>query len=297
MDKQSSGFSEYALLALLALLWGSSYTLIKVAVTEIPPLTLIASRVVIAGGLLCMVVVVSSDKFPCDRRIILQLLVQSFLNSFGAWTILAWGQQHIDSSMAAVLNSTSPLFVVLITVIFINHQKILTRKLIGVALGLLGVVLIVGVEVLQGLGTQVAGQLAALGGAAMYASAALYGKRFSKLPAIVTAASTMLWAIVITLPAALVFDQPWALSPSGAAILSVIGLSVCSTALALVIYFRLLKTLGSIGTTSQAYLRAGVGVLLGVLFLGERLTPVIAVGLALAVLGVVMINYPDRRQN
>lgn len=296
ISNRSSDFTEYALLALLALLWGSSYTLLKVAVTEIPPLTLIASRVVIAGAVLFMVVVISGEKFPRDPKTQFQLLVLSFLNSFGAWTLLAWGQQYIDSSMAAVLNSTSPLFVVIITLVFLKHETVLPRKIAGVALGLFGVVLIVGIDVLKGLGTQVAGQLAALGGAAMYAGAALYGKRFSRLPASVTAASTMLWAMVLTVPAALVIDAPWTLSPSLVAVLAVIGLSVFSTALALLIYFRLLKTLGSIGTTSQAYLRAGVGVILGVALLGERLTPIIAIGLALALLGVVMINYPERKR-
>lgn len=295
--KQFNALTEYALLGLLALLWGSSYTLVKVAVTEIPPLTLIASRVVIAGSVLLLVVALSGEKFPRDLKTNLQLLVQSFLNSFGAWTLLAWGQQHIDSSMAAVLNSTSPLFVVLITLLFLKQVKVLPRKIFGVVLGLFGVVLIVGIDVLKGLGTQVAGQFAALGGAAMYASAALYGKRFANLPASITAASTMLWAMVLTVPAALIFDAPWTLSPSMLAISAVVGLSVFSTALALLIYFRLLKTLGSIGTTSQAYLRAGVGVILGVVLLGERLTPMISIGLALALLGVVMINYPERKSS
>lgn len=290
----SNRLTEYALLGLLALLWGSSYTLMKVAVTEIPPLTLIASRVVIAGSLLYVVVRIQGEQFPKNFNVRMQLLVQSFFNSFGAWTVLAWGQQHIDSSMAAVLNSTSPLFVVLITLLFLKDQSIPARKVAGVVFGLIGVVLIIGVDVLQGLGTQVFGQLAVLGGAAMYASAALYGKRFHSLPASVTAAATILWAVVFMVPAAVVVDKPWTLTPSMAAVLAVIGMSVFSTALALLIYFRLLKTLGSIGTTSQAYLRAGVGVLLGVILLGEQITLIVAIGLAFALMGVVMINYPAR---
>ena len=287
-------FTEYALLALLALLWGSSYTMMKVAVAEIPPFTLIASRVVIAGALLHLVVRMQGEHYPRDTNTRLQLLVQSFFNSFGAWTVLAWGQQHIDSAMAAVLNSTSPLFVVLITLIVLKDRSIPTRKVAGVVLGLIGVVLIIGIDALKGLGTQVFGQLAALGGAAMYASAALYGKRFHSLPASVTAAATILWAALIMVPTAVIIDKPWTLTPSAMAVLAVIGMSVFSTALALLIYFRLLKTLGSIGTTSQAYLRAGVGVVLGVVLLGEQITPIVAIGLGLALLGVIMINYPGR---
>ena len=107
--------SEYALLALLALLWGSSYLFIKIAVAEIPPISLIALRVVIDGAFLLVVMRWRSEKLPRGSRTWGQLLVQSFLNGIGAWTVLAWGQQYVDSGLASVLNSTSPIFVFLFT--------------------------------------------------------------------------------------------------------------------------------------------------------------------------------------
>jgi drug/metabolite transporter (DMT)-like permease len=284
----------YALLALLALLWGSSYLLIKVAVADIPPITLIAIRVAIAALFLVAVMAVRGESLPRDAGTWRLLLLQAFFNSIGAWTILAWGQQYVDSGLASVLNSTSPIFVFFITLLITRHEAVGTLKLAGAIVGAAGVVMIVGVDVLNGLGQQVAGQLAALSGAFLYACAAINGKRFSALPATVTAAGTMIWATVWLVPLSLALDRPWTLAPSAKAIGAALILSVLCTGVALLIYFRLVKTLGSMGVASQSYLRAGVGVFLGVALLGERITPVMGLGLVAAVLGVALINMPAR---
>jgi len=149
--------TEFGLLGLLALLWGSSYLLIKIAIAEIPPLTLIAARVAIASLFLCAVLRLRGGRLPRGRRSWGMLLVQAFLNSIGAWTLLAWGQQHLDSGLASVLNSTSPIFVFLITFLWTRHEPVSAMRLVGALTGLGGVVLIIGVDVLEGLGTQVAG--------------------------------------------------------------------------------------------------------------------------------------------
>jgi drug/metabolite transporter (DMT)-like permease len=289
MDKSRA--PEFALLALLALLWGSSYLFIKVAVAEIPPLTLIAARASIAALILMGVMRWRGNKFPRDRAIIGGLFIQSLLNATFAWVLLAWGQQYLDSGLASVLNSTSPIFVFFLTLIFTRHEAATPIRLIGACIGVGGVTLIVGVEALNGLGQQVAGQLAALGGAFIYGCAAIYGRRFSHLRPTVTAASTMIWAVAVLVPAALIVDEPWTLTPSTTALGATLALGVFSTGIALVIYFRLIRTLGSMGAASQAYLRAGVGVVLGVVLLGEHIPPTVALGLAASILGVMLINW------
>lgn len=289
-----SRWREFALLGCLALLWGSSYLFIGIAVAEIPPVTLIAIRVTIAVIILLAIVQWQGAKLPRDAGTWGFLFVQSVLNSIGAWLLLAWGQQHIDSGLASVLNSTSPLFVFLFTVLVTRHEATSPVRLLGAVLGFLGVVLIVGPEVLGGLGQQVAGQFAALAGAMMYAYAAIFGKRFAHLPATVTATCTMLWAAICLVPACLVLDQPWRLAPSPRALTAALLLGVFCTAIAMMLYFRLLRTLGSLNVASQAYLRAGVGVLLGVIVLGEQITPVVGIGLIAALVGVALINLPPR---
>ena len=289
--------SEYALLALLALLWGSSYLFIKIAVAEIPPISLIAIRVTIAATFLLAVMQWRGEQLPRGTRTWGQLLVQSFLNGIGAWTVLAWGQQYVDSALASVLNSTSPIFVFLFTFLFTRHETTSWLKLFGAFLGLLGVILIVGVDALAGLGQQVAGELAAIAGAIMYACAAIYGKRFTDLSATAIATGTMIWAVIVLVPLSLALEKPWTLSPSWEASGAAVILALFCTGFALLLYFRLLKTLGSLGVASQAYLRAGVGVLLGMVFLGEHITPVMAIGLLTAILGVAAINMPSRQRH
>lgn len=281
---------EYALLGLLALLWGSSYLLIGIAVVEIPPMTLIASRVAIAAIILTGVAIITRATWPRDRTTWGRLFVQAIFNSIGAWTLLAWGQQYVDSGLASVLNSTAPLFVFVLTLSATTGL----RRMAGALIGFAGVVLIVGVEALSGLGASVVGQLAALGGALLYAFAAIYGRKFAGLSATVTAAGTMIWATVVLVPTALIIDEPWLLMPSNEALLAALALGVFSTGVALLIYFRLLKTLGPLGVASQAYLRAGVGMALGAVVLGEAISAAAMLGALAALVGVALINAPKR---
>ncbi|MDF1791406.1 MAG: DMT family transporter [Thalassobaculaceae bacterium] len=282
---------ELGLLACLALLWGGSYPLLKIAVAEIPPITLIAARVSVAAAILLAIAAAQGERLPTGRAIWGRLFLQAFLNSYGAWTLLAWGQRQIESALGAVLNSTSPLFVFLITALVTRHEATGGLRLLGAALGLGGVVLIVGADALNGLGDQVAAQIAVLVSAGLYAGAALHGRRFSHLPPVVTAAGTMLCAAAVLIPASILLDRPWELAPSWRALGSALVLGIACTGIALLLYFRLVRTLGSLGVASQSYLRAGVGVLLGVLVLGETLTPTVIVGVVAAIAGVVAINW------
>lgn len=286
---------EFALLALLSLLWGSSYLLVKLSLETIPPLTLIAIRVTVAAACLIAVATLMGHALPRDRRSWCLLLMQALFNSIGAWTVLAWGQQYVDSGLAGVLNSTSPIFVFFITLAATRHEALSAGKFVGAMLGVFGVALIVGVDALEGLGQQVLAQLAVLSGAVLYAVAAINGRRFAHLHPAVTAAGTMIWATLVLVPLSFLVDRPWTLSPSPRALLSALVLSVFCTAGALLIYFRLVRTLGSMGVASQSYLRAVVSVLLGVAVLGEHLTPTVALGIAAALAGVAAINLPTRR--
>ena len=283
---------ELSLLLLLALLWGSSYLFIKIAVQELPPVTLIAFRVSIAALFLLAVLLWRREPLPRDRLIWKMLLIQAFFNGIAPWTILAWGQQYIDSGLASVLNSTSPIFVFLFTAFITHHEIVSGRKLFGACIGLTGVVLIVGTDVLAGLGQQVTGQLAALVGAMLYGCAAIYGKRLCGISAPVAAAGTMIWSSIVLVPASMIIDAPWTLSFSWTALAAAFALGLLCTGFALLIYFRLIHTLGSLGVASQAYLRAGIGVILGMVILGEQPTLMVGIGLLFAVLGVAAINLP-----
>jgi drug/metabolite transporter (DMT)-like permease len=281
---------ELALLLLLAVLWGGSYPLTKLALKTIPPFTLVALRVSIAAVLLLVIAWWTQLSLPREARVWGEFFVQACFNSMVSWSLVAWGQQFVPSALAGILNSTSPLFVFLITGTLTRHEAATAQQLLGTLAGLGGVCLIIGVDVLRELGQHVVAQLGLLAGALCYAGAAIYGRRFGAIPAIMTAAGTMTCAATCLIPVSVVVDQPWNMTPSFGSLLAAVALGSFSTAGALMLYFRLVRTLGSMGVASQSYLRAGVSVLLGVMLLGESFTWSLSVGLAAVVVGVAAIN-------
>jgi drug/metabolite transporter (DMT)-like permease len=284
---------EHVLLLVLATLWGASYALIKVGVETIPPVTLIAGRTLIAAALLLAVVRWRGLALPRDGATWRRFLVQACLNSAIPFTLIAWGEQRVDAGLATVLNSTAPIFVFLLTAAITRHEPVTLRKLLGVVSGMAGVCLIIGADALSGFGEQLLAPLAIVAATICYAGAAIFGKTFKDLDPILPAAGSLICGAAILLPASLLIDQPWTLAPSRDSVLALIGLSVFSTALALVIYFRLVHTLGSVGVTSQAYLRVPIGVAISVVFLSEPLTLVAFLGLACVVVGVAAMTAPS----
>lgn len=288
--------ADLALLLLLSTLWGASYTFIKIGVETIPPVTLIAARTLIAGGLLMVLVKMRGLSLPTDRENWARFLFQACLNSVIPFTLIAWAEQTTDAGLATILNSTSPIFTFLLTVLVTRHEAVTRRKLFGVSAGLVGVCLIVGFEALDGLGREALAQLAIVAATISYAGAAIFGKNFKGMDPMLPAAGSMISGALILLPVSLAVDRPWTLAPSGQSIAALFGLSVFSTALAFVIYFRLIQTLGSVGTTAQAYIRVPIGVGLGVVFLGETVTPTAGLGLVCVLAGVVAMTWPARAQ-
>jgi len=284
---------EHILLIVLATLWGASYTFIKIGVETIPPVTLIAGRTLIAAVLLLPLMRWRGLALPTDGVTWRRFLIQACLNSAIPFTLIAWGERSIDAGLATVLNSTAPIFTFLLTASVTQHEPATARRLLGVASGIVGVCLIVGVEALSGLAEQLLAPIAIVAATVCYAGAAIFGKTFKELDPMLPAAGSLICGAAILCPVSLVIDQPWTLTPSRESVLALIGLAVFSTALALVIYFRLVRTLGSLGVTSQAYLRVPIGVAMGITLLGERLTPVAWIGLACVVIGVAAMTASD----
>jgi drug/metabolite transporter (DMT)-like permease len=286
---------ELALLFALATLWGGSYTFIKLGVATIPPITLIAARTAIAGLLLLAIMHARGMRLPADAATWRRFLFQACLNSVIPWTLIAWAERSLDAGLATILNSTSPVFTFFLTLAVARHESLTLRKLFGAIAGIGGICLIVGVQALSGLGEQLIAQLATVAATVCYAGAAIFSRGFRDLDPMAPAAGSLLAGAAILVPLSLVADRPWTLAPSMSSLLALLGLAVFSTAIAFVIYFRLIQTLGSVGTTAQAYLRVPIGVALGVLFLGESLSPTAWIGLGCVVVGVAAMTIPARK--
>jgi drug/metabolite transporter (DMT)-like permease len=287
--------TELLLLLLLATLWGGSYTFIKLGVATIPPITLIAGRTLIAGLLLLFIMYCRGVRLPTDVATWGRFLFQAVLNSVIPWTLIAWAERSVDAGLATILNSTSPIFTFFLTLAIAHQETPNFRKLFGVAAGMAGICLIIGVQAFGGLGEQLAAQIAIVVATICYAGAAVFSRGFKGLDPMAPAAGSLLCGAAILLPVSLAVERPWTLAPSASSLLALLGLAVFSTAFAFVIYFRLIQTLGSVGTTAQAYLRVPIGVAFGVLLLGESLSPTAWIGLGCVVIGVAAMTIPARR--
>src|SRR6195952_3888054 len=214
-DPQRSNHAvEFALLALLATLWGASYTFIKLGVATIPPVTLIAARTLIAGLLLLVIMRWRGLSLPGDIASWRRFLFQACLNSVIPFTLIAWAERSLDAGLATILNSTAPVYTFLLTLAVAGHEPATMRKLFGVLAGLAGTCLIVGVQALSGLGEQFVAQIAIVAATICYAGAAIFSRGFRGLDPMAPAAGSLLCGAAILVPLSLVVDRPWTLAPS-----------------------------------------------------------------------------------
>ncbi|UCG25562.1 MAG: EamA family transporter [Chloroflexota bacterium] len=280
------------LLILLAVLWGPSFLLIKVAVAEIPPITLIVGRVGLAAVLLYLLLRLSGGNLPRPGRIWIPLAIVAIFQTAFPFVLLSWAEQHIDSALAAILNGLTPLFTILLAHLLTTDDRLTPAKAAGIALGLVGVLFFVAPSLGSGVQASTLGILAMIVVAASYGFAVVFArKRLNHLPSLVTPAGQLILSTLFLLPFMMVIDQPFNQpTPSLQAIGAVVALAIFGTALAFVVYFRLLKSAPASYVSMVTYLVPVIGVLLGVIVLGERLAWNDFAGFGLILLGVLIVN-------
>ena len=288
---------EWAMLIALSAVWGGSFFFNGIAVRELPVFTVVVARVALGAVLLTAVVYLRGERLPADRRIWAAFFGMGILNNVIPFTLIVWGQQHIASGVASILNAATPLFGVVFAHLLTRDEKMTGGRLAGVLIGFAGVAVMIGVTALGTLGGIPGGallaQLACLGGAVSYAFAGLFGRRFHRLGVspLATAAGQVIASSVLLLPLVLVVDRPWLLPvPGGQTIAALVGVAALSTALAYVLYFRILATAGATNLLLVTLLIPVSAILLGGLFLGEALLPRHLAGMALIGLGLVAID-------
>lgn len=280
--------ADWLLLIALSVVWGGSFFFSKVAVAELPPLTIVLARVGLAALALLPVLWLAGQAPPRDRGTWAAFFGMGMLNNLIPFCLIVWGQTRIGSGLAAILNATTPLFTVLVAHGLTADEKITPKRLAGVLLGLAGVVVLIGPQVLGG---EVTAQIAILGAALSYAFAGIFGRRFRGLPPMVTATGQVSATSVMMLPIVCLVDRPWSLPmPSGTTLLSLAGLALLSTSLAYVLYFKLLARVGATNTVLVTLLIPPSAMLLGHLVLGEVLSGRAWMGMALIALGLAAID-------
>lgn len=288
---KTMGSLEWSLVVILSVLWGGSFFFAEIALNELRPMTIVLGRVGFAAVALIALVYATGHRMPTDVRLWGAFLVMGAINNLIPFSLIVWGQTQIASGLASILNATTPLWTVMLAHLLTEDEKLTPGRLAGVAIGLLGVVVMVGPEMLRGLGLHLAAQLAVIGAAVSYGFAGIFGRRFRGDPPLVTAAGQVTATTVMLLPIVLLVEPPWRLSVPGPATWgAVVGIALLSTALAYVIYFRILATAGATNLLLVTFLIPVSAILLGSTILGERLGATHFAGMALIGLGLAAID-------
>jgi drug/metabolite transporter (DMT)-like permease len=284
---------EWAMLCALSLIWGGSFFFNSLGLREIPPLTLVLLRVAIGAAILVPAISLMGHRLPGRIAIWRAFFIMGLMNNVIPFSLIAWGQTHIAGGLASILNATTPLWTVVVAHLATREEKMTGNKLAGVLLGMVGVAVMIGPDVLQTLGDNVLAQLAVLLAAVFYAVSGVYARRFDALvrSPIVTATGVLIAASAMLLPLALLSDRPWLLPPPSAqSVAAVLGIGILSTAIAYIFFYRILASAGATNLMLVTFLIPVSAILLGTLVLRERLEGRHFAGMALICAGLAAID-------
>lgn len=289
MPSYVMGPRQWGLLVVLALLWGCSFLFIELALRDIPVFTVAMGRTGIAALFLVLLAVAAGESLAPIRHAWKGFLLLGALRGAVPISLIVWAQTRIDSGAAAILNATSPLFTMLIAHVLTIDDRLSAYKLGGCAIGMAGVAVMIG----TGAGPQpvVLGHLAMLAAACSYGFAAVYGRRFAEVPPTISAAGMLTAATLLALPPALLVDKPWTLSPSLVSTAALLGLALPSTAVAFVVWFKLIRSAGPSNTSLVTFLIPPAALGMGVLVLDEQPSEPALLGLAIILCGVALSQH------
>jgi drug/metabolite transporter (DMT)-like permease len=289
------GPAEWASLLVLSLLWGAAFYCYKVLDNAgLPPFTIAFGRVVAGAAVLVPVVFATGRRLPASPALWGAFAVTGLLNNIAPFSLIAFGETHIVSGIAAVYNATTPLFTALIAHAVTRDEKLTAPKIAGIAIGLGGVAIMMGPSALHGFNATAVAQLACLAAAVVYACGALYARRFRALgiDPLVLSTGQLCASTVMALPLVLAVDRPWPILPglSPGVWAAWLGLAIPSTAFAYVLYFRLIAVAGATNAASVTFLVPVSALLLGMFALGERLAPSSVLGMIAVFAGLAAID-------
>jgi len=283
--------AAWSLLLLLSVLWGGSFLYVKIALAELPPVTLMALRVTFGGLGLLVVLRVRGIKLPRDPAVWRALCVMAVFNAILPFALIAWGQREISAGLAAVINSATPLWTLLLAHFFTPDERLDAGRSIGVLVGFSGVVLLVGPDAVDGLGAPALAQLACVAATVSYGISLVWGRRIRGIDGGTVAAGQFLSAAPAAIVLAAIIDRPWVLPvPGFATVASITGLVLLSTVVAYIVYFRLMQNYGAGNASLVTMLIPPSAMLLGAVFLGETVDPRALSGFALLAAGLAIVD-------
>jgi len=281
---------NWGLLLFLSLLWGGSFFFYKVLVAELPPVTVVLGRVGIAAIALNLGLLVTGRPVPWTWPLFKRFLLLGLLNNVIPFILICWGETRISSGMASILNATTPFFIMLVAHFVTEDEKFSAPKLVAMALGFAGVLVLIGPAALAAR-QQLGGEIALLAATIVYAFGGLYGKVFKGIPPIQIATGQITAATCVLLPLALAVDRPWTLAmPSLSAWAALLAIALFSTALAYVVFYRMMETAPVTSISLVTFLLPVNTLWLGAAFLDESVTWQALGGMALIGAGLAAID-------
>ena len=291
MTQKSISSRAWAEMLLLATIWGASFVSIRIALDEIGPLTSVAHRVGWAALALWALVLLMRLPVPRAPKVWLAFLGMGLLNNVIPFGLMAWGQLHIESGLTSILNAATAIFGVITAAIFFADERVTMRKAIGVCLGFLGVATAIGLENLLAFDLRSLSQIAVIGGTISYALASVWARKMlSDQPPQVAAAGMVTGATLIVLPVAWVAEGPLTLDLAPRTLAAVGYYALIATALAYLLYYRVLAMAGSGNLMLVTLLVPPFAIILGAVMLGEALHPAAYGGFALLALGLLVLD-------
>ena len=284
---------EWMMLITPSLVWGGSFFFVGVIVKELPPQTIVFCRVLIAAVALHIYMKATGRRMPITYAAWSAFLRMGLLNNVIPFSLIVWGQIHIASGVASILNATMPLFTVVIAHVLTGDEKVTSLRIGGVVSGLVGVAIMIGGGGLADGWTNGIAQLALICGAVSYAFASIYGRRFRQLgiDPYTVATGQLTASTLLIFPIMMVVDQPWTLSiPSTGSIWALLALGIASSAFAYILYFKILSSAGSTNISLVTFLVPVSAIFLGIIFLNEQLLSRHIAGLVLIGFGLLLVD-------
>ena len=200
MVNKVMGIKEWSLIVILSILWGGSFFFVGVAVKEMPPLTIVLCRVALASIILLAIVYLKRKKMPSSPGLWGAFIIMGALNNLIPFSLIVWGQTHIESGLASILNATTPIFSVVLAHFLTREERLTRNRISGIMIGWMGVAVLIGMESLRGFGVEVMGQIAVLGATLSYAFAAIYGRRFKGISPLIVATGMLCGSTIMMTP-------------------------------------------------------------------------------------------------
>lgn len=279
------------LLLILGIIWGASYLFIKVIVAEVPVLTLVAGRVTLATIIMWGILRARGLSLPRSRRMWGAYAMLGFLGAALPYSLISWGEQYIPSGLASLLQATTPMFTVILAHFLSDDERVTMSKIMGVVIGFVGVGILMLSDPSTGLRADLLGQLAIVGSSLCYAGVAIYARsRLRGQHPLVSATGQLTMGMVYMLPASLLIDRPFGLSPSLPVLASWMVLTILGTVVGYVIYFTIIERASATFVTMVTYIIPVNGLMLGALVLNEQLNATVLGSLVLILLGVLLVR-------